>query len=56
MDVTETSTNTLLIVENKLEDTDTPSEQNEQLSPECLQRKLYFLLEHLKKMHSELTE
>lgn len=43
MDETETSTSTLLIVENKQ-------------SPEHLQRKLYFLLEHLKKMHSELTE
>lgn len=29
---------------------------NEQPSPEFLQRKLYFLLEHLKKMHSELPE
>lgn len=29
---------------------------NEQLSPEYLQRKLYFMLEHLKKMHSELPE
>lgn len=29
---------------------------SEQLSPEFLQRKLYFLLEHLKKMHSELPE
>lgn len=29
---------------------------NEHLSPEYLQRKLYFLLEHLKKMHSELPE
>lgn len=28
----------------------------EVLSPEMLQRKLYFLLEHLKKMHSELPE
>lgn len=27
-----------------------------QLSPEFLQRKLYFLLENLKKMHSELPE
>lgn len=25
-------------------------------SPEYLQRKLYFLLEHLKEMHSELPE
>lgn len=25
-------------------------------TPEYLQRKLYFLLEHLKKMHSELPE
>lgn len=32
------------------------SDANEQLSPEFLQRKLYFLLEHLKKMHSELPE
>lgn len=31
-------------------------ELNENLSPEFLQRKLYFLLEHLKKMHSELPE
>lgn len=29
---------------------------NDQPSPEYLQRKLYFLLEHLKKMHSELPE
>lgn len=29
---------------------------NEQFSPEYLQRKLYFLLENLKKMHSELPE
>lgn len=28
----------------------------EELSPEFLQRKLYFLLEHLKKMHGELPE
>lgn len=28
----------------------------DQPSPEFLQRKLYFLLEHLKKMHSELPE
>ena len=27
-----------------------------QPSPEFLQRKLYFLLEHLKEMHSELPE
>lgn len=31
-------------------------ESNENLSPEFLQRKLYFLLEHLKKMHCELPE
>lgn len=29
---------------------------NEQFSPEFLQRKLYFLLEHLKEMHGELPE
>lgn len=29
---------------------------NDQPTPEFLQRKLYFLLEHLKKMHSELPE
>lgn len=29
---------------------------NDQPSPEFLQRKLYFLLEHLKKMHGELPE
>lgn len=39
----------------------TPTESSsfdthESLSPEYLQRKLYFLLEHLKKMHSELPE
>lgn len=28
----------------------------EVLSPEMLQRKLYFLLEHLKQMHSKLHE
>lgn len=28
----------------------------DQPSPEFLQRKLYFLLEHLKKMHGELPE
>lgn len=55
MDVTESSTSTSLIVDNMLEETDA-SEENEQLSPEYLQRKLYFLLEHLKKMHSELNE
>lgn len=32
------------------------NEEVEQLSPEYLQRKLYFLLDHLKKMHSELPE
>lgn len=32
------------------------SDTNEQFSPEYLQRKLYFLLEHLKNMHSELPE
>lgn len=32
------------------------TDANEQVSPEYLQRKLYFLLEHLKKMHSELPE
>lgn len=32
------------------------SDANEQLSPEFLQSKLYFLLEHLKKMHGELPE
>lgn len=37
------------------EDTSTMS-ASEQLSPEFLQRKLYFLLEHLKKMHGELPE
>lgn len=31
-------------------------EREEPLSPEMVQRKLYFLLEHLKKMHSELPE
>lgn len=31
-------------------------EAAEQVSPEYLQRKLYFLLEQLKKMHSELPE
>lgn len=31
-------------------------EQNADISPEYLQRKLYFLLEHLKRMHSELPE
>lgn len=35
---------------------DNTLESNENLSPEFLQRKLYFLLEHLKKMHSELPE
>lgn len=32
------------------------TDTNEQISPEYLQRKLYFILEHLKKMHSELPE
>lgn len=32
------------------------TEASEKLSPEFLQRKLYFLLEHLKKMHCELPE
>lgn len=36
--------------------TDSATEANEQLSPEFLQRKLYFLLENLKKMHGELPE
>lgn len=36
--------------------TDSATESNEQLSPEFLQRKLYFLLENLKKMHGELPE
>lgn len=39
---------------------ETTSSENENntvdLSPEFLQRKLYFSLEHLKKMHSELPE
>lgn len=34
----------------------TCTDTNEQLSPEYLQRKLYFMLEHLKKMHSDLPE
>lgn len=36
--------------------TESVFDTNEQISPEFLQRKLYFLLEHLKKMHGELPE
>lgn len=36
------------------ESSEEPSDET--LSPEMLQRKLYFLLEHLKQMHSELPE
>lgn len=44
------------ITEETLSNQNSTSEANEKLSPEFLQRKLYFLLEHLKKMHSELPE
>lgn len=33
-----------------------PDDLNANSSPEYLQRKLYFLLKHLKKMHSDLNE
>lgn len=36
------------------DDTNVDAEPNH--TPEYLQRKLYFLLEHLKEMHSELPE
>lgn len=41
-------------VENNDSDNDENSDTNH--TPEYFQRKLYFLLEHLKKMHSELPE
>lgn len=39
-----------------LQVTSDTSNNNPDVSPEYLQRKLYFLLENLKKMHSELPE
>lgn len=35
---------------------ETEADNAEQPSPEVLQRKLYFLVEHLKTMHSKLPE
>lgn len=39
-----------------VDNTDFDANAIDQPSPEFLQRKLYFLLEHLKKMHGELPE
>lgn len=42
-----------------VESSDVASEsvnENTDISPQYLQRKLYFLLENLKKMHSEIPE
>ncbi|XP_063710147.1 gonadal protein gdl [Culicoides brevitarsis] len=38
------------------DDAETSNQSNPEHSPEYLQRKLYFLLEHLKKYHEELPE
>lgn len=44
------------IISDTIPTNETESGDGEQPSPEFLQRKLYFLVEHLKAMHSKLPE
>lgn len=44
------------IISNTILTNETESGDGEHPSPEFLQRKLYFLVEHLKTMHSKLPE
>lgn len=44
------------IISDTISTNETESGDGEQPTPEFLQRKLYFLVEHLKTMHSKLPE